>query len=580
MKSPLLGRFHLVASAMHEFDLSMINCLARPTAGLLALLIFSSSALGQFVPPDATVEGKTMAEWAEAWALWAFGAPWGVHMEEEDLAHTHLGQDGPVWFIGTTGDTGDREKSLTVPADKYVLAPVIFSWGDDPSEAREVQDGWIEASFEMAGITIPEEELLTDYRVATGEFYYELPPPNAISLTETASGHVAFDGTWVMLEPLAPGKHTKRGGGRYLSEDSIVETIKHLYSFDDPADFDFDGNVGSADQTVQLANWTGASMLGEGERMLFIDGDTDFDGDIDTADQTILARNWTGAMAGNADDGEHAKLIYDPPTGHVTLDATDTTSGKIRSFAIGNAKATDWYMEEITDVKDMRPENAQFPFSDTGTNTDGEDLQIGQSDASGNGAGPIINLGEILPPDFEFGDVESLSEYLTLAEYASDLGVGGALRLIVRGEGDFNGDRELTVEDIDLLTAEIQKDEPRFWFDIDGNEIVDSGDISAWVELRGTFVGDADLDGQVNAADLNALALNWQADDATSWVQGDFNGDGLVNATDLNDLALNWRSGSGKASAVPEPSSGWLLAMVGLVTLVGCRRTRLSVHRA
>ena len=146
----------------------------------------------------------------------------------------------------------------------------------------------------------------------------------------------------------------------------------------------------------------------------------------------------------------------------------------------------------------------------------------------------------------------------------------------VRVPGDFNADKELTVEDIDLLTAEIQKDEPRFWFDIDGNEIVDNGDVSAWVELRGTFVGDADLDGQVNAADLNALALNWRADDAISWAQGDFNGDGLVNASDLNDLALNWRSGSAQASAVPEPSSAWLLAMVALVTLVGWRRALMK----
>ena len=144
----------------------------------------------------------------------------------------------------------------------------------------------------------------------------------------------------------------------------------------------------------------------------------------------------------------------------------------------------------------------------------------------------------------------------------------------VRVTGDFNGDKELTIEDIGLLTAEIRKDEPRFWFDIDGNDIVDGNDRTAWVELRGTFVGDVDLDGQVNATDLNALALNWRADDATSWAQGDFNGDGLVNAIDLNDLALNWRSGSVQASAVPEPTCDWLLTMTGLMTVVGCRRTR------
>ena len=82
----------------------------------------------------------------------------------------------------------------------------------------------------------------------------------------------------------------------------------------------------------------------------------------------------------------------------------------------------------------------------------------------------------------------------------------------VRVPGDFNGDKELTVEDLDLLTAEIRKDEPRFWFDIDGNEIVDADDRSAWVAL-----------------------------------------------------------------AVPEPSSGWLLATVGLVKVFAWRRASLCV---
>ena len=84
-----------------------------------------------------------------------------------------------------------------------------------------------------------------------------------------------------------------------------------------------------------------------------------------------------------------------------------------------------------------------------------------------------------------------------------------------------------------------------------------------------SIFGDTNLDGRVNATDLNSLALNWRATDATSWGQGDFNGDGNVNATDLNELALNWRSGVTQAAAVPEPSSAASLLVVGLVTFLG-----------
>ena len=135
--------------------------------------------------------------------------------------------------------------------------------------------------------------------------------------------------------------------------------------------------------------------------------------------------------------------------------------------------------------------------------------------------------------------------------------------------GDFNADRMLTVDDIDLLSAETQKSEPRAWFDLTGDGTVDGNDRDFWItDLKETFVGDANLDGQVDAADLNALALSWQDDDATSWGHGDFNGDGLVTSTDLNDLALNWRGGIPQAAAVPEPTSHVLLAMAVAMLLV------------
>lgn len=140
--------------------------------------------------------------------------------------------------------------------------------------------------------------------------------------------------------------------------------------------------------------------------------------------------------------------------------------------------------------------------------------------------------------------------------------------------GDFDGDTLLTTRDIDLLSAEIEATEPRLWFDLNNDDSVDADDLSFWVtDLKETFVGDTDLDGQVNAADLNSLAINWQVDDATSWTQGDFDGDGSVNASDLNDLALDWQSGVAQvATIVPEPSTTVLLLLGGAVILSGRRR--------
>lgn len=74
--------------------------------------------------------------------------------------------------------------------------------------------------------------------------------------------------------------------------------------------------------------------------------------------------------------------------------------------------------------------------------------------------------------------------------------------------------------------------------------------------------GDANLDGQVTAADLNALAINWQSEG--KWESGDFDASGFVDAVDLNLLAMNWQN-QPAAAPVPEPTSLWhLVALFGL----------------
>ena len=61
------------------------------------------------------------------------------------------------------------------------------------------------------------------------------------------------------------------------------------------------------------------------------------------------------------------------------------------------------------------------------------------------------------------------------------------------------------------------------------------------VHIDEFMAGDANEDGCVNSADLNALATNWQERDKKDWNEGDFNGDNKVNAADMNMLAQNWQ---------------------------------------
>ena len=114
--------------------------------------------------------------------------------------------------------------------------------------------------------------------------------------------------------------------------------------------------------------------------------------------------------------------------------------------------------------------------------------------------------------------------------------------------GDINADGVIDAQDIDGLFA-LFGSPPEPHTDLDNSGTLDQGDVTYLLEtILGTFWGDANLDGRVDAVDLNTVGLNWRGQ-GTSWVGGDFNGDGITDAADLNTLALNWRKGTLVAAA-------------------------------
>ena len=154
--------------------------------------------------------------------------------------------------------------------------------------------------------------------------------------------------------------------------------------------------------------------------------------------------------------------------------------------------------------------------------------------------------------------------------------------------GDFNLDGTLDTSDIDLLVGEIVNETHNAEFDLTDDNMVDSTDVTTWLSESASqngfaapyLLGDANLDGSVNASDLNALGQNWLGHPNT-WQLGDFTADGTVDANDLNQLAQNWLASIPAAASpesVSEPSGMSLLCVAAFLAALMRLKSSSAEH--
>lgn len=179
------------------------------------------------VPPTVSVESVSQGAWSIRWWQWAASfLPQESPVADLTGRLCGNGQKGPVWFLAGTYESRLVSRKCTVPRERYLFFPLInyvvapaskgsLTCEQAISAAREVTD---EPSILVAEIDGVKIENLSRYRQASPRcFDLALRSQSDSSVNATAANDY-----YLMLAPLAPGRHTLRFGGRLPSLTQAV----------------------------------------------------------------------------------------------------------------------------------------------------------------------------------------------------------------------------------------------------------------------------------------------------------------------------------------------------------------------
>ncbi|MCA9151118.1 MAG: hypothetical protein KDA92_17525 [Planctomycetales bacterium] len=132
--------------------------------------------------------------------------------------------------------------------------------------------------------------------------------------------------------------------------------------------------------------------------------------------------------------------------------------------------------------------------------------------------------------------------------------------------GDFNGNDRFDAGDINGLIRAVNEGSDDTIYDVTDDGLVDENDIDVWVkDIKLSFYGDANLDGEFNSSDLVFVFVTNEYEDGipenSGWDDGDWNGDLEFTSADFvvafgdGGFERGPAAHAGTAAVVPEPAS-------------------------
>jgi hypothetical protein len=199
----------------------------------LSLAVVFIAGISHAAPASSMkVAGLSQQELTVRWWQWAASFDYPVSpVSDMTGERCAAGQEGEVWFLAGTYSSSATRRTCRVPAGKYLFFPLInyvvmpsncsgcLNCEQATASAREITDDVMGLFAELDGNALP---ALEEHRVASAAcFDLAARSHSPVKIEPTAS-----NGYWLLLPPLAKGRHTLRFGGALPSlRQELIYTL-------------------------------------------------------------------------------------------------------------------------------------------------------------------------------------------------------------------------------------------------------------------------------------------------------------------------------------------------------------------
>jgi prepilin-type processing-associated H-X9-DG protein/prepilin-type N-terminal cleavage/methylation domain-containing protein len=518
--------------------------------GVTVLMIGGQAMADQFFASQviSTVVGADQGAFGDP--TQALGGPTGLGDEEGSLDVYRLGIGGSITLGFGQGIIADAPGP-----DFIVFANPFYVSGQTSEDYAELSyvsvssDGVHFASFPTLSFTPGPVGLFGNINPANVSGFAGVNPVYANVQTNTinpfdptAAGGDAFSLSTLNASPMVTEGLVNLNQIRYVQITDVVSGT----SADSQGNVIYDPGISA---TVDAVGVISGQELGPGASLAWTNAAAN--GQWDTA-----SSNWNnGSGPAIYADGSNVTFNDSNSSGYsVTLNASvnpgsmtvNNSSGNYTISGTGSIAGTGWLLKNGVANLTLDTVNTYTG----GTTVLGGSLVIGVNGALPNG--PVTIEGGTLQLGTSTGRAEISSLSISgigtldvknnrlLIEYGSGpdpIASIGALLAVGYAGGSWNG--------AGGIISSAAGSNPAY-----GLGYADSSDpgnpaglASGTILVAYTLLGDANLDGVVNAIDFGILAANFNKG-VTGWDRGDFNYDGVVSAIDFADLAANFNKGT------------------------------------